>query len=48
MTYIVENSETTTLIVHSSLEEKGRQLAEKAGWVALYTLYKSMISVQTC
>lgn len=34
MTYIVENSETTTLIVHSSLEEKGRELAEKAGWVS--------------
>lgn len=33
MTYIVQNSEASTLIVHTSLEEKGRELAEKAGWV---------------
>ena len=31
MRYIVENSEAQTLIVHKSLEEKGRELAEKAG-----------------
>jgi acyl-CoA synthetase (AMP-forming)/AMP-acid ligase II len=33
MRYIVENSEAQTLVVHKSLEDKGRELAEKAGWV---------------
>lgn len=31
MTYIVENCQAQKLIVHSSLEEKGRELAKKAG-----------------
>ena len=32
MTYIVENCEAQKIIVHKSLEEKGRQLAEKTGY----------------
>ena len=31
MTYIVENSEASKIVVHATLEEKGRQLAEKTG-----------------
>lgn len=31
MSYIVENSEAQIIIVHKSLEEKGRELAEKTG-----------------
>ena len=33
MRYIVENSEAQTLVVHKYLEDKGRELAEKAGCV---------------
>ena len=48
MTYIVENSEASTLIVHESLEEKGRELAEKAGYVELLAHLSFCIDCHTC
>lgn len=39
MTYIVENSQSDKLIVHKTLEDKGRQLAEQTGYVEFTARY---------